>query len=333
VSPIAGCKSDSDCSSGALCVQNARSDNYAPLTFACELPGDRCRTDEDCTQGYDFCSITETGRVCTGASICGRPFLVAGQPRLASTRRNASWTERTLGALERPDDPNLVRRLVDHWTEIALMEHASVAAFARFTLQLMELGAPAELIEEATRAQSDEIRHARVAFDLASHYGARPVAPGPLDLCGIALGSSLEDVVTTTIDEGCVGETLAALELAQAAEQVADETLRALLETIAQDEARHAALAWKAVHWIVQRHPELHGVCEREFARVAESLRPPIASDDSSSASARYGVLSASTRAAIGMQAMSDVIVPCARALLCPAQGDRDALTASSRSA
>jgi hypothetical protein len=47
------------------------------------------------------------------------------------------------------------------------MEHASVAAFARFTLDLLALGAPADLVQSAQQALGDEIAHAELCFGLA----------------------------------------------------------------------------------------------------------------------------------------------------------------------
>ena len=40
-------------------------------------------------------------------------------------------------------------RLAREWAHIGALEHASVASFARFTLQLMALGAPADLLAES----------------------------------------------------------------------------------------------------------------------------------------------------------------------------------------
>ena len=93
---------------------------------------------------------------------------------------------------------------------------AQIASFARVTLQLMALGAPASLLADTQRAAADEVcstdlrldiallsisfwlpgcvfllaqvRHARIAFALAAAYSdaGRPVEPGafPLHLGG-----------------------------------------------------------------------------------------------------------------------------------------------------
>jgi len=58
------------------------------------------------------------------------------------------------------------------------LEHASIAAFARFSLQLLSLGAPAGLIDDCTRALGDETAHARLCFQLASAYAGRAIGSG-----------------------------------------------------------------------------------------------------------------------------------------------------------
>jgi hypothetical protein len=145
------------------------------------------------------------------------------------------------------------------------MEHASIAAFARFTLQLLALGAPPELVADATRAMADETRHARLCFGLASRYAGHDVGPGPLDVGGALGAVTLLDVVELVVDEGCVGETAAALEAAWDAETAADPVERDVLSVIAEDEARHAALAVQFVAWAAHRDA-------RVLERVAHQL-------------------------------------------------------------
>ena len=122
------------------------------------------------------------------------------------------------------DTPGLAVRaeLATRWTEVALMEHASIAAFARFALEILSLGAPPELLVQTHAAMTDETVHARDAFALASAYAGRAVGPGALDV-GAALSSRTPlDIVRTTILEGCIGETVAAVEAAEAREHATD---------------------------------------------------------------------------------------------------------------
>ena len=126
------------------------------------------------------------------------------------------------------------------------MEHASVASFARLTLYLVALGAPLDLVEASSRAQLDEVRHARLR-------GGESFPP--LDITG-AIGTPVRfsDLARSTAMEGCIGETLAAARLCAAALATTGEERR-VLEGIAEDEARHAALAWQILRWVLSREP------------------------------------------------------------------------------
>ena len=61
-------------------------------------------------------------------------------------------------------------------------EHASVASFARNTLQLLTLGSPSELLVASQQAGIDEINHAKISYDIASANTGLNLAPGPLDV-------------------------------------------------------------------------------------------------------------------------------------------------------
>jgi hypothetical protein len=175
----------------------------------------------------------------------GRPFLVHGQPRVATlTGTDAS----------RPE-PHAA--LAQSWLADALMEHASVAAFARLSLQLLSLGAPAELVRDAQLASLDELVHADFCFEMASHHAGSQLRPGPLHVTGALDDLSLSGLVQSNLLEGCIGETLAAEQLRRRAELVCDLKLKAALLEIAEDETRHAALAFRILAWCRDVAPEL----------------------------------------------------------------------------
>ncbi len=102
----------------------------------------------------------------------------------------------------------------------------------------------------------DERRHTELCFALASAYAGLPLGPGELDLEGALPAPSLEHSLRTAIREGCVGETVAALEAAELGERVADPTLQSVLARIAADEKRHAELAFQFVKWALLRGDE-----------------------------------------------------------------------------
>jgi hypothetical protein len=198
------------------------------------------------------------------------------------------------------------------------MEHASVAAFARFTLELLALGAPAALVRAAQEALGDEIAHAELCFGLATAYAGRTIQPGPLPLQGALDGMSPADIVERAIVEACIGETLAALEAAEAREHASDPAVSAVLARIAADEARHAELGFKFLSWILDNVEP----AERErLCRVASDLaeleleRTFDEGEHQAPALLGHGVQTGALRREVRRAAITDVILPVLRAL------------------
>jgi hypothetical protein len=174
----------------------------------------------------------------------GRPARVDGDPRFATLGEGTAWHAQLGICVERDD------ALAAKWLEAARMEHASVAAFSATALRLMSFGAPPELIAQTHRAALDEIEHAQIAFALASAYAGTKISPVQFTDAPRVTAMSLRDFAIETFVDGCVGETVAAIEAAREAE-VAEPVLANVLTKIAADEARHAALAWQIVAWCV----------------------------------------------------------------------------------
>lgn len=141
------------------------------------------------------------------------------------------------------------------WLSDAGFEYTSVASFARAALELMAVGAPAELIRDCHLAALDELRHAEVCAEIAWSLGAAPVVPRVVPALAPREASWVRIAVDTFL-EGCVGETLAALVLRAAAAECPEPELRAALEAIAEDEERHAALAWRTLRVALERGGE-----------------------------------------------------------------------------
>jgi hypothetical protein len=207
------------------------------------------------------------------------------------------------------------------------MEHASIAAFARFLLQLMHLGAPLPLLEAAQEALRDETEHAKACFEIATRFLAHPVGPGALPMDNALSETQLEEIVRLTIREGCVGETLAAMEAAEAAATCVDPHIQSVLRRIQSDELRHAGLAWRFVQWALTRvaagapREALETLVRDEFATQATSsshaaATAPAAARPSSNSLAAYGLLPDATRRELHSLALRDVIAPCAALLL-----------------
>lgn len=151
-------------------------------------------------------------------------------------------------------------------------EYDSVAAFARCSLELFALGAPAELIEASQRASLDELKHARQCQALSRHYLAHDWAsrdPAKLEVTQVELA----DFLLSTFRYGCVGEAVASLRGSRMAAKSKEPKVQALLEEIAQDEAQHAALAWQILDWgLSVGGDELRAMLAQHAERLEQEL-------------------------------------------------------------
>lgn len=313
----ASCHVDADCGKNAFC---------APVPGACEEPAfscialqDECSTDADCAAFGQVCRLENGRRICVSDSVCGRPFLVEQAPRVAAIAARTDWLDATLT----PDSSNLTpierATLAVHWTRLGQMEHASIAAFARFNLQLLSLGAPSHLIEACNRALADETAHALCCFALASAYGGSAVGPARIDIERCVDDTSLLAVAKLVLREGCLGEAVAALEAVAAAELAVDPAVARTLTRIARDELNHAALAFQFLRWALSvSPPEMRTELESEAAhQLAAFERNARRGERSSTADrlAAHGLLGKDALRAIHLAAVRDVSRPLLDAL------------------
>lgn len=196
-----------------------------------------------------------------------------------------------------------------HYAEVAAGEHASVASFAHTSLELMSLGAPPELLAETHRAALDEIEHARLAYALASAYGA-PVGPGPLPMKR-GYAPTRSELAVSTLRDACIPEAVGALLAAEVARAATAPAVRDAMKRIAEDEARHAELAFRTLAWAVRTGGS-------DVARAVEDALADAAAPEPGGAPAlpSHGLLGAATERAWIARAMTDVVVPCVTALL-----------------
>jgi hypothetical protein len=300
-------------------------------SVACTRPDDECTANRQCDADpgspYSYCEEETGRRVCRyldHEDYCGdgRPLRIAGRARVASAVPRDDWlAPRTA---PRVDGLSLSERgeLARAWTEAGLREHASVASFTGFLLDLLALGAPASLVAETTSALSDEVHHAQLCFAVASAFAGEPVGPGPLDATGARPGPrTLADAVRAAVREGCVDETVSAIDAAEACALASDPAIRSVLGRIAADEWRHARLAWSFVAWaLAEGGPAIRAIVDEEL-RVVEMLREGVLSRDETvrevgiSSLERWGRLDAETRRAVRARVAREVILPCADAL------------------
>ncbi|KAL7528661.1 hypothetical protein ACHAWF_002656 [Thalassiosira exigua] len=198
----------------------------------------------------------------TGGSLQATPWVASSADECASSA--LSWTSEV--EVKDTHNSTVQGRLVlgEDWTCRALGEHASVASFSAFSIALMTNQAPSDLVDNALRAGLDEVRHAKISFELSSKLAGKESGPrpSPLPASKLEFGQDLEALAMAVAKEGCVNETLSAFAAALEADHIADviekgaglnfpyaginddllDFIRKELVTIAEDESNHSAL-------------------------------------------------------------------------------------------
>ncbi|MFO7561119.1 MAG: ferritin-like domain-containing protein [Enhygromyxa sp.] len=294
-------------------------------------------------QGRLMTSVTKERREQGDAEICcyhwfeycsGRPLLDGETMIVAPLRPGSSWScdpAEVAAPSDRPDsaiDPQLRARLGELWVEDARMEHASIAAFERATLELMAMAAPPELLAEIQLAAADEVVHAQRCFGLAARFSGQPREPGPLSsleprVVGLAAEAGPEqagaDWVRLALDtfvEGCVGETIATLTARRALRRCEDPASRATLELIVDDEGRHAGLAWQTIRWILTSCGEHEAAVIAALEQQAQAMAAEASSgelpeaDPQAEELARFGRCDRRTELLARRDAWAELILP-----------------------
>ena len=215
------------------------------------------------SSGAMVCCYTEP--VSRPQRPCGRLYFVEDRATRARTQETRAWMGANVDAPDGASEHTL-ERAARAWLDDALEEHASIAAFSRATLELMALGAPADLLAEYQSASLDEIRHARACFALVAALSGQDISAGKIEVEGPR--DDLDVIVADVFWGGCVGESIAALCAQRALRDCTWEPARAALSQIAEDEARHAALAWSTLSFLGELDPE-------RVRRVLEAASPP----------------------------------------------------------
>jgi hypothetical protein len=185
----------------------------------------------------------------------GRQLRRFGRVLLPRLRSSAAWTTAAVPLGQRDDVP---AGLADQWRENGKTEHASVAAFARLTLDLMALGAPPTLIAAANRDALDEIRHTELCFSLAHALDGKTVSPAPfpqaqrVTTLPRSRTLALAKLAVDSLIDGALHEGVSARIIAKLAHRCEVPGIRAALKEIAADEGRHSAHGWAAVAWCLE---------------------------------------------------------------------------------
>lgn len=186
----------------------------------------------------------------------GRQLRVLGRVLLPPVVKGDDWICRQTSLAAVP--AALREPLARQWRENGRTEHASIAAFARLTQDLMVLGAPPSILADAQRDALEEIQHTQACFSLATALDGREEGPGPFPASRWALGLlpirglALCQLAVDSLVDGALHEGLSARVVATLSLRCEIPEIQAVLRQIAADEARHAQHGWEVVEWCLQ---------------------------------------------------------------------------------
>ncbi len=184
----------------------------------------------------------------------GRQIRTLGKTLLPPVAPGSRWLTAEVATPGVPEGETR-RALAEQWRENGRTEHASVAAFAQLTLELVALGAPPDLVAAAQRDALDEIRHAELCFSLARAIDGNEASPGAFPAAARAARPSrmravaLAELAVSSLVDGAMNEGVSARIVARLGKRCEDPAIRAVLREIAADEGRHAAHGWDVVRF------------------------------------------------------------------------------------
>ena len=170
------------------------------------------------------------------------------------TAPGEAWVRSAQAVLDVPEDARAA--LGAEWRDNGKKEHASVAAFAQLTLDLMAVGAPPELVAASQRDALDEIRHAGACFAIARDIDGLAESPAPFPdartrkfLFTASREIALTQIAIDALADGVLNEGIASRLLAQLSKACELPAMAPVLREMAADESRHAAHSWDIIAW------------------------------------------------------------------------------------
>jgi len=210
--------------------------------------------------------------------------------------KGAAWTD------QRSELPAIVPAdvapaLAEQWRENGKTEHASVAAFARLSADLIALGAPPELLEAANRDALDEIEHAKMCFSLATDLDGNRTGPlaFPAARTARTLPSNrtlaLAVLAVDSLVDGALHEGVSAAVIAELARRCRVPRIEEMLRSIARDEGRHAAHGWDVAMWCVAEGGEpVRRALLGALDALPETMHSPLPDAANDGAWEKYGI-------------------------------------------
>ena len=179
----------------------------------------------------------------------GRPLICDGIAQVATIEIGSDWIE---GPSPESFHLTIEQRqvLATFWLRTAQFEHASVASFHQFGLDLMRFGASPDLLMRTSKATMDEIAHAKAAFAITEGFLGHPFSPSEFQM-KLQPAKSFAEFAVSVAMEGAINETLAVVLATLQHDKCEDHAIKKFLTEIIKEEAEHAELAWDTLRWLI----------------------------------------------------------------------------------
>lgn len=133
------------------------------------------------------------------------------------------------------------------WARRADVELTSASLTARLVQHLLLDGASAEVLELASKAVSDEVRHARICHAVAERYLERSLPePRARHLVEATFGDAPPEInrLLLFVLHSCINETLATVCLREGLKRAISPTVKAATQELLRDDLNHARMGW-----------------------------------------------------------------------------------------
>ena len=247
-----------------------------------------------------------TGEGCMPPDVAeGRPLMCDGIAQVATIGIGTNWID--------GPSPELFHLTIEQrqilatfWLRTAQLEHASVASFHQFGLDLMRFGASPDLLMRTSKAAMDEILHAKAAFAITEGFLGHPFSPQEFHM-KLQPAKNLSEFAVNVAMEGAFNETLAVVLATLQQDKCEDFAVKKFLTEIIKEEAEHAELAWETLRWLIDVGGEevvdaLWELTQRDFVPDVSSF--PVVGIP------KYGVLSQRMAFLVLQNAHQHVVIP-----------------------
>ena len=155
-------------------------------------------------------------------------------------------------------DAELRGLLASEWTRLAVEEHQRLQGRAKWTLYLLAVGAPNQLLRAVSLAAADHASSAQTYSVLADCYSEQGLLQRAVELTAAApqrpiqIVPDLARVAAAIAQEWCIGDTVSLMVTAAAAHAAKDPVIQEALELIVEREKVHSLLSWRVVRWALE---------------------------------------------------------------------------------